>query len=135
MSSAEHITVTYLADQPPPEPPAVEATSAAAGVDTVHVPAADVVIEHNVRTAAYLDPAFLASVKRHGGLLPSIGYRNADGAVAARDGQMCVLAGREVPMFITAREDTTAKRIAEQLVANERRTTLTDGPDSPRTGS
>ncbi|MBT1607996.1 hypothetical protein KK105_14610 [Curtobacterium flaccumfaciens pv. betae] len=88
-------------------------------------------IENNVRTAADLDPAFLASVKQHGVLLPTIGYRNADGAVVVRDGQMRVLAACEaavaVPVFVTARDDSTAKRIAEQLVANERRTALTDG--------
>ncbi|XNN89789.1 ParB/RepB/Spo0J family partition protein (plasmid) [Curtobacterium flaccumfaciens] len=118
----ENITVTHLTDQPQPD---------ASGVNLVHVPAADVVIEDNVRTAADLDPAFLASVKRHGVLLPTIGYRNADGAVVVRDGQMRVLAaretGREVPVFVTARDDTPAQRIAEQLVANERRTALSDG--------
>jgi ParB family chromosome partitioning protein len=122
MSIAEHIIVTHLTDQPQPD---------ASGVDLVHVPAADVVIENNVRTAADLDPAFLASVKQHGVLLPTIGYRNADGAVVVRDGQMRVLAAREaavaVPVFVTARDDSTAKRIAEQLVANERRTALSDG--------
>ncbi|UWD85294.1 hypothetical protein [Curtobacterium flaccumfaciens] len=118
----ENITVTHLTDQPQPD---------ASGVDLVRVPAADVVIENNVRTAADLDPAFLASVKQHGVLLPTIGYRNADGAVVVRDGQMRVLAACEaavaVPVFVTARDDSTAKRIAEQLVANERRTALTDG--------
>ena len=131
MTMTENITVTHLTDQPQPETPTVEAAPAAAGVDLVHVPAADVVIEDNVRTAADLDPAFLASVKRHGVLLPTIGYRTADGAVVVRDGQMRVLAAREagvaVPVFVTARDDSTAKRIAEQLVANERRTALSDG--------
>jgi ParB family chromosome partitioning protein len=131
MTMTENITVTHLTDQPRPETPTVEAAPAAAGVDLVHVPAADVVIESNVRTAADLDPAFLASVKQHGVLLPTIGYRNADGAVVVRDGQMRVLAAREaavtVPVFVTARDDNTAKRIAEQLVANERRTALSDG--------
>jgi len=131
MTMTENITVTHLTDQPQPETPTVEAAPAAAGVDLVHVPAADVVIENNVRTAADLDPAFLASVKQHGVLLPTIGYRNADGAVVVRDGQMRVLAAREadvtVPVFVTARDDSTAKRIAEQLVANERRTALSDG--------
>ncbi|MBB1198628.1 ParB/RepB/Spo0J family partition protein [Curtobacterium flaccumfaciens] len=132
MTMTENITVTHLTDQPQPEPEATtDAAPTAAGVDLVHVPAADVVIEDNVRTAADLDSAFLASVKRHGVLLPTIGYRNADGAVVVRDGQMRVLAareaGREVPVFVTARDDSTAKRIAEQLVANERRTALTDG--------
>ncbi|MFL0360886.1 ParB/RepB/Spo0J family partition protein [Curtobacterium flaccumfaciens] len=109
----------------------IQTTTAAEGIDLVQVPAADVVIENNVRTAADLDPAFLASVKRHGVLLPTIGYRNADGAVVVRDGQMRVLAAREaavtVPVFVTARDDSTAVRIVEQLVANERRTALTDG--------
>ena len=128
MTMTENITVTHLTDQPQAETPTAEAAPAAAGVDLVHVPAADVVIENNVRTAADLDPAFLASVKHHGVLLPTIGYRNADGAVVVRDGQMRVLAAREaavtVPVFVTARDDSTAKRIAEQLVANERRTAL-----------
>jgi len=129
MTMTENITVTHLTDQP--ETPTVEAAPAAAGVDLVHVPAADVVIENNVRTAADLDPAFLASVKQHGVLLPTIGYRDADGGVVVRDGQMRVLAACEaavtVPVFVTDRDDSAAKRIAEQLVANERRTALSDG--------
>ncbi|MBT1631471.1 ParB/RepB/Spo0J family partition protein [Curtobacterium flaccumfaciens] len=131
MTTTENITVTHLTDQPQTDAPTIEAAPAATGVDLVHVPAADVVIEDNVRTAADLDPAFLASVKRHGVLLPTIGYRNTDGAVVVRDGQMRVLAAREagttVPVFVTARGDSKAARIAEQLVANERRTALTDG--------
>ncbi|WP_228549969.1 ParB/RepB/Spo0J family partition protein [Curtobacterium sp. VKM Ac-2887] len=126
----ENITVTHLTDQPQPGA-TTDAAPTTAGVDLVHVPAADVVIEDNVRTAADLDPAFLASVKRHGVLLPTIGYRNTDGAVVVRDGQMRVLAAREaattVPVFVTERGDSAAARIAEQLVANERRTALTDG--------
>ncbi|WP_133938586.1 MULTISPECIES: hypothetical protein [unclassified Curtobacterium] len=106
-------------------------TADAVGVDLVTIPASEAVIEDNVRTAADLDPAFLASVKRHGVLLPTIGYRNTDGAVVVRDGQMRVLAAREagttVTVFVTERGDTPAQRIAEQLVANERRTALTDG--------
>ncbi|TCU82312.1 ParB family chromosome partitioning protein [Curtobacterium sp. PhB191] len=106
-------------------------TTDTVGVNLVTIPASEAVIEDNVRTAADLDPAFLASVKRHGVLLPTIGYRNADGAVVVRDGQMRVLAAREagatVPVFVTERGDTPAQRIAEQLVANERRTALTDG--------
>ncbi|WIE74075.1 hypothetical protein [Curtobacterium sp. MCJR17_020] len=106
-------------------------TADAVGVDLVTIPASEAVIEDNVRTAADLDAAFLASVKRHGVLLLTIGYRNADGAVVVRDGQMRVLAAREagttVPVFVTERGDTPAQRIAEQLVANERRTALTDG--------
>jgi ParB family chromosome partitioning protein len=105
--------------------------TAVAGVELVTIPATDAVIENNVRTAADLDPAFLASVKRHGVLLPGLGYRDAEGRVVVRDGQMRVLAAREagttMPVFVTARGDNDATRIAEQLVANERRTALSDG--------
>lgn len=125
MSIAEHITVTHLTDQPDTTEVPAE------GVELVTLPALNVSIENNVRTAADLDPAFLASVKQHGVLLPTIGYRDQNGRIVVRDGQMRVLAaieaGCDVPVFVTKRGDTAAKRIAEQLVANERRTALTDG--------
>jgi ParB family transcriptional regulator, chromosome partitioning protein len=134
MSIAEHIAITHLTDAPQGDEPTPEATdraAAAEGVELVTLPALNVSIEHNVRTAADLDPAFLASVKQHGVLLPTIGYRDQNGRIVVRDGQMRVLAaieaGCNVPVFVTAREDSAAKRIAEQLVANERRTALTDG--------
>jgi ParB family chromosome partitioning protein len=109
MTMTEHITVTHLTDQPQPE---TSTAPAATGVDLVHVPAADVVIENNVRTAADLDAAFLASVKQHGVLLPTIGYRNADGAVVVRDGQMRVLAARETAATCpcSSRPVTTTRR-------------------------
>ena len=106
-------------------------TDQAVTADLVHVPAADVVIENNVRIVADLDPAFLASVKQHGVLLPTIGYRNEAGEVVVRDGQMRVLAAREtghpVPVVITSRDTSDAARLVEQVVANDRRTALTDG--------
>jgi ParB family transcriptional regulator, chromosome partitioning protein len=113
--------VTHLTDQP---------TTTSTG-ELVRVAATDVVIEDNVRTIADLDPAFLASVKQHGVLLPTIGYRGADGQVVVRDGQLRVLAAREtdhdVPVFVTARDVTDAQRLVEQVVTNDRRTALTDG--------
>lgn len=121
MTMTEHISVTHLTDQPTTVPTTDE---------LVRVPAADVVIEDNVRTTADLDPAFLVSIKQHGVLLPTIGYRNADGQVVVRDGQLRVLAAREtghdVPVFVTAREVTDAQRLVEQVVTNDRRTALTD---------
>lgn len=130
-----HLTDADLIDQPTDQTEGVTATTTipeapAVGVELVTLPALNVAIEHNVRTAADLDPAFLASVKRHGVLLPTLGYRDQKGRIIVRDGQMRVLAaieaGCDVPVYVTAREDDTAKRIAEQLVANERRTALTD---------
>jgi ParB family chromosome partitioning protein len=133
MTITDNVHSTRLTDAPRDAEPIAEAaepTGAATGVDLVHVPASTVVIEHNVRTAAAFDPAFLASVKQHGVLLPTIGYRDHVGRIVVRDGQMRVLAAREVgcevPVFITARDDNAVKRIAEQLVANERRTALMD---------
>ncbi|MCY1692901.1 ParB/RepB/Spo0J family partition protein [Curtobacterium sp. SL109] len=131
MTITDNIHITHLTDTPEADQPTPEATPATDGVELVTLPALNVSIENNVRTAADLDPAFLASVKQHGVLLPTIGYRDQDGRVVVRDGQMRVLAaieaGCDVPVFVTARDDNTAKRIAEQLVANERRTALTDG--------
>lgn len=123
MTMTEHISVTHLTDQP--------TTMSMSTNELVRVPARDVVIEDNVRTIADLDPAFLASIKQHGVLLPTIGYRGVDGQVVVRDGQLRVLAAREaghdVPVFITAREVTEAHRLVEQIVTNDRRTALTDG--------
>ena len=101
-------------------------TTAAAPVgELVSIPADEAIIEDNVRTAADLEKGFLASVKRHGVLLPTIGYRNKDGAVVVRDGQMRVLeAGVSVPVLLTDRKTVDAARITEQLVANEQRTAL-----------
>jgi ParB family chromosome partitioning protein len=109
MSIIENIAVTHLTDQP-----STTEQAPTAGVELVTLPALNVSIENNVRTAADLDPAFLASVKQHGVLLPTIGYRDQDGRVVVRDGQMRVLAaieaGCDVPVFVTARDDNTARR-------------------------
>ncbi len=98
--------------------------------ELVHVPAADIVLEDNIRTAADVDPEFLHAIKQHGVLLPTIGYRDASGAIVVRDGKMRVLAARacnhDVPVFITDRDTTDVKRLAEQIVANDRRTALTN---------
>jgi ParB family chromosome partitioning protein len=96
--------------------------------ELVHVPAEDLVIEDNIRTAADLDAGFLASITRHGVLLPTIGYRTEDGQIVVRDGQLRVLAARqagiEVPVFVTDRATAEAARVTEQLVTNEHRTAL-----------
>ena len=61
--------------------------------------------------------------------MPTIGYRDQEGRVVVRDGQMRVLAAREagvtVPVVVTDRDTAATKRIVEQLVANEQRTALT----------
>jgi ParB family chromosome partitioning protein len=125
MSITEKITVTHLTDKP------TETAAPVVAGELVHVPAANVALENNVRTVADLDKGFLASVKRHGVLLPVIGYRDETGRIIVRDGQMRVLAALEagisVPVLVTDRDTTDAKRVTEQLVANEQRTALTTG--------
>lgn len=122
----DQIHITHLTDKPTdPETPEVVAG------ELVNVPAANVALESNVRTVADLDKGFLASIKRQGVLLPVIRYRDASGRIIVRDGQMRVLAALEagitVPVLITERDTTDAKRVTEQLVANEQRTALTAG--------
>lgn len=126
----DQIHITHLTDKPTTSP----ADTAPAQVDAaelVQVPAANIALESNVRTVADLDPGFLASIKRHGVLLPVIGYRDESGRIMVRDGQMRVLAaleaGMTVSVLITDRDTTDAKRVTEQLVANEQRMALTAG--------
>lgn len=142
MTMSDTIHVTHLTDTPATDTPTTETpttetpttdTAAAAVLSTgelVHVAASDVVIEDNVRTSRDLDPAFLASIKQHGVLLPTIGYRTESGAVVVRDGQLRVLAAREhgqtVPVLITERSVSESAWLVEQVVTNDRRTALTD---------
>ncbi len=125
MSNTEKITVTHLTDKP------TETAAPVAAGELVNVPAANVALENNVRSVADLDKGFLASIKRHGVLLPVIGYRDEKGRIIVRDGQMRVLAALEagisVPVLVTDRDTTDAKRVTEQLVANEQRTALSTG--------
>jgi ParB family transcriptional regulator, chromosome partitioning protein len=106
-------------------------TTTSADGELVQLNPAEARIEDNIRTVADLNPEFVASIRRHGVLLPVIGYRDTDGTVTVRDGQLRVLAAREVgretiPVFVTDRDTTDARRVTEQLVANEHRTALTD---------
>lgn len=105
-------------------------TTTTATAELVTIDAADAIIENNVRTAADLDPSFVASIKRHGVLTPTFGYRDENGQIIVRDGQMRTLAAREagapLPVLVADRATTEAKRLAEQLVANDQRTALKD---------
>lgn len=100
---------------------------------TLHLATADVILEDNIRDVLSIEDiakGFRESVKQHGVLIPTIGYRNAEGVVVIRDGQLRYLAaqdaGRTIPVYITARELTEARRVIEQLATNDHRTGLSE---------
>lgn len=94
-------------------------------------------IGENVRDNAALDAQFLASVREHGVLQPITAVRTEDG-VAVRDGQRRTLAARQagltaIPVYVLSTagavpdaKTAAAERIAQQIVANDQRTALTD---------
>ncbi|MGQ0843473.1 MAG: ParB/RepB/Spo0J family partition protein [Sporichthyaceae bacterium] len=95
---------------------------------------ATLLVDLNVRHDARLDPAFLASVKEHGVLVPIVAVRTAEGAVRVRFGHRRTLAAVEVarpvvPVVLVADEaaDEAAQveRIVGQWAENEHRTSLT----------
>jgi ParB family transcriptional regulator, chromosome partitioning protein len=100
---------------------------------------ASLLVDVNVRHDARLDPAFVASIKEHGVLVPIVAVRTAEGGVRVRFGHRRTLgaieAGRQlVPVVIVADEagdptsgDTAAQveRIIGQWAENEHRTGLT----------
>ncbi|MFM9920895.1 ParB/RepB/Spo0J family partition protein [Lacisediminihabitans sp. H27-G8] len=92
----------------------------------------EVVIKANVRTQVNLTREFVASIKRHGVIVPVIGYPGEDGRVTVEEGQRRILGAIEaerfeVPAYIVPESDTEAIRIIRQLIANDQRTALTDG--------
>lgn len=88
----------------------------------------------NHRTSLDLDAEFLASVADYGITQPCAGTITADGGVRLRMGfrrrAAAAKAGREVPVFILAREDGETEETIGQVVArweeNERRTGLSE---------
>jgi ParB family chromosome partitioning protein len=95
---------------------------------------ATLLVDVNVRHDARLDPAFLASIKEHGVLVPIVAVRTAEGGVRVRFGHRRTLAAVQVarplvPVVLVADEttDTAAQveRIIGQWAENEHRTGLT----------
>jgi ParB family chromosome partitioning protein len=98
----------------------------------------DLIIEDNVRDQVNLAADFLNSLREHGVIAPVTAIRTDDGATHVRDGQCRTLGARTVglatiPVYLLATDtadtdtDTAAvERIVHQIVANDRRTALTD---------
>lgn len=92
----------------------------------------EVVIKANVRTDVRLNREFVASIKRHGVIVPVIGHPGDDGRVKVEEGQRRILGAIEaerfeVPAYIVPESDTEAIRIIRQLIANDQRAELSDG--------
>lgn len=95
-------------------------------------------LEDNVRDDVDLDKDFLASLREHGVLVPITAVRTEDGRTMVREGQCRTLGARSVglktiPVFVRSAADgqdaktATQQRIAEQMVANDKREGLTAG--------
>jgi len=88
------------------------------------------IIETNVRAEANLTPAFIASVRDNGVLMPIL-VQDVDGQMRVRAGQRRTLAAIEaglptIPARVVTGDDDHARRILEQIIENDDRTGLTD---------
>lgn len=92
-------------------------------------------IEANVRTTVVVSNDMLKSVKRHGVIIPVLGYYDADGQPVIRDGQRRILAtikaGRaSLPAYLVPSKDEKRLRIIQQMIANMYREGLTDADEA-----
>ena len=108
-----------------------EITATTEGQVLVHLDPATLVIETNVRAAARLDDALVASIAERGVLTPVVAHRRDDGTVAVIYGQRrtlgAVQAGRAtIPVHIVA-SPAEADRLVDQMAENDHRAALTTG--------
>ncbi|MBX3099511.1 MAG: hypothetical protein KF761_08010 [Salinibacterium sp.] len=92
-------------------------------------------IEANVRSTVVVSNDMLKSVKRHGVVIPVLGYYDADGQPVIRDGQRRILAtikaGRaSLPAYLVPSKDDKRLRIIQQMIANMYREGLTDADEA-----
>src|ERR1700712_2808649 len=98
--------------------------------ELVDVDPALLLVDRNIRQA-HLDKGFLASVKRHGVLVPIVAVRTGEG-LRVRMGNRRTLAAVQtacptVPVLVTgAEDDDHAARIVAQWSENEHRAALTN---------
>lgn len=116
---------------------ATEITTRPAGV-VEHIDPQSIVIEANVRPGDTMKPLtkeFIATIREHGVVMPVHGYRDEQGNVLVRMGQRRTLAAREaglatIPVYIVDGDQSTARRIIDQLIENEQRSDLTEAERS-----
>lgn len=105
------------------------------GITVVQVNPNEVRVETNVRTRVVLGAAFVRTIKRHGVLLPVLGYHDENGGIVIRDGQRRILgaieAGRTaVPAYLVPHRDENRLRIIQQMLANAHRESLTEAEEA-----
>lgn len=99
-----------------------------------HLDPAGLLVDVNIRHDARLDPAFQASIKDQGVLVPIVAVRTATGEIRVRFGHRRTLAAvtaglATVPVIVAGDEDTEdaaqIERLVGQWAENEHRTGLT----------
>ncbi len=107
-------------------------TIQAPAVELRVVDAREVVVDANIRANTKIDRGFVALIKRYGVMVPLLGHLTDDGRVKIEDGQRRILGAieaerYEVPVYIVPENDTEARRIVRQLIANDARAELDEG--------
>ncbi len=105
------------------------------GIAVVQVNPNEVRVETNVRTRVVLGAAFVRTIKRHGVLLPVLGYFDEHGTIVIRDGQRRILGAIQaerptVPAYLVPHRDENRLRIIQQMLANAHRESLTDSEEA-----
>lgn len=93
-----------------------------------HLNPNEIEVEINVRTEASLTKQFIASIKEQGVLVPVVAVREG-GKIKVRAGQRRTLAAREagltsIPVYVSDADLDTATRLAQQIVENDHRLSL-----------
>lgn len=118
-----------------PEDDADAEADALDGIAVVQVNPNEVRVETNVRTRVVLGAAFVRTIKRHGVLLPVLGYFDENGTIVIRDGQRRILAAIQaerptVPAYLVPYRDENRLRIIQQMLANAHRESLTEAEEA-----
>ncbi|RII94847.1 ParB/RepB/Spo0J family partition protein [Clavibacter californiensis] len=107
----------------------IENTTTTSGV-IEHVDPTTLVIEANVRPSAALTVEFIQSIRARGFITPVLARRDEHGNVLVRAGQRRTLGAREagvatIPVYVIDADETTADRIVQQMIENDRREAMT----------
>ncbi|MBT2519076.1 ParB N-terminal domain-containing protein [Streptomyces sp. ISL-90] len=96
-----------------------------------HIDPNAIIIEANVRPSEPVTKEFVASIREYGVLTPVYGRRDEHGNILVRAGQRRTLGAREaaiatMPVYVIDGDESTTRRIIEQLIENEHRKDLSD---------
>ncbi len=97
--------------------------------ELVHVPAADLIVDPNVRRTVDVDKSFISSIRNHGILQPPVGWKDEAGKIHITMGQRRTVAAQKlgldsVPVILTTQAEAEQARIVAQLAENEQRSNL-----------